>query len=230
MAGPLGRVALSGAEAFVLPTGTRSSCPEFVGLAIEQVWVDRPTRAGVPAAAIPLAGRASDVRRTRSSRRAAGGVRLGEGSRRCCLGALGMGMPEGGGEWGGDGDINMDMSGMRDDEKFPDKPSVFPAADGTDEERGIEGLKTYEEEEEGGNGIWSDVEVERRVAERRVATVDPYATEEEEDEDDGEVGFSLARPDRNFSAHRILAGSGGVHRCGIAATDLRSGLLLSFSF
>ncbi|CAM9439758.1 unnamed protein product, partial [Laminaria digitata] len=39
-------------------------------------------------------------------------------------------------------------------------------------------------EEEEDDGSWSDAEVERRVAERRVSKEDPYAVDEEEEEED----------------------------------------------
>lgn len=93
-------------------------------------------------------------------------------------------MPES--EWTGD------TSGMREDEMFPDKPSVFPSRSAAEDRLGGEGEMSRgedeREEEVDGDGTWSDAEVERRVKERRVAKFDPYAEREEDmDEDVGEV-------------------------------------------
>lgn len=77
------------------------------------------------------------------------------------------------------------LGGMREDEKFPEIPSL--SADGA-AQQSVKSGGAGEEEAEEDDGSWSDAEVERRVAERKNVKVDPYAVDDEEEEDDlGEV-------------------------------------------
>lgn len=185
MAAPFGSLPPSGAEAFIPSpaASTTTSHGKFAGHAIKSVQHQRFVEGGTAALAVCIEGGTSVGWRTRSYRRASGGARSGKLCRSCGLGASRGGMPDS--EWTGD------TSGMREDEMFPDKPSVFSSAGAAEDRVGGEDISKGEderEEEVDDDGSWSDAEVERRVAERRVAKFDPYAEREEDmDEDDGEV-------------------------------------------
>ena len=71
-------------------------------------------------------------------------------------------------------------SSVSGDDMLPES-KLPPMGDEMEEEDG---------DEEEDDGSWSDAEVERRVAERRVSKEDPYAVDEEEEEEDVDAEVS----------------------------------------
>ena len=76
--------------------------------------------------------------------------------------------------------LRSSVSGGGEDDMLPESMKL-PAGGVDGSARAEDGEKGEEEEDD---GSWSDAEVERRVAERRVSTHDPYAVDDEEEEED----------------------------------------------